>query len=610
MTGPWQSEPAVHFRFCLLLGCGVVLLAAATGSAEEDASCYPWPFAPQDRPQPVENCFHTILRPEQDRRGSSQGPYFHGGIDIVMPQGTPVLAVAEGTVRIYRESGLDNVVLTEANGDVWEYRHLAPGSAPPSLRVMEAQGRQVSRGTVLGTVVGWSFPEYSHLHLNRRSHTGAILNPLNELIPPDDDLAPEIRGLYLLPNGSRTPFRKDEDGALRVAGAVDIAVDAIDRMKGARFGNPPSRCAWRAQKHGDWVSFEPFQERLPGKRKNPVPRYPREQVNVLYVLSGGLRCRNPIPFDGHQFFPLIITNVDATGRPAPNGSWDTLVLPDGTYTLDVAVWDHSGNRAESSLKVCVTNVDPPDDPTGVPHFLDRLLDEVIRGAYRGPREHAHCFGAVYRGDIVRHTFELENRAPEEPLKVLSVTPGSTGRVVRFDPLIPPQGWATVTVALDTTGLVSRRVDEAFSVELSDGRRESLVLYGEVCPFFHVRPVPIVVRHDRRGTERLWAGDVVLYASAPLEVEEILWESSALPAPLGFQPRSHGAARCVGGRIELPSEGVIPSATGRMRVRVRAGRDTTYAASLPVVLSETPAKGADEEKPLTPPREPVLRQKQD
>lgn len=83
----------------------------------------------------------------------------HGGLDIIGPSGSPVVAAADGTVMEVSRSlkGKGNTVTIAHNGGyVTRYAHLG------SIAVK--QGRQVHRGEVIGTI-GMSGVSYApHLH--------------------------------------------------------------------------------------------------------------------------------------------------------------------------------------------------------------------------------------------------------------------------------------------------------------------------------------------------------------------------------------------------------------------------------------------------------------
>ena len=190
-----------------------------------DSPYYPWPFAPQSEPGAVAFRFHSVqVRPKTSLPWG--GSYFHGGVDIVMPVGTPVLAVASGSVKIYRDGRFDNIILTEASGDRWEYRHVQIDSTPSVIREAATIGARIPRGAVLGTVPPWGLG-YNHIHLNRRSSKGCILNPLDALIPISDTKPPQIIGVHFLAQGQGGSLAPDARGVVEVAGPVDVVVDAI-----------------------------------------------------------------------------------------------------------------------------------------------------------------------------------------------------------------------------------------------------------------------------------------------------------------------------------------------------------------------------------------------
>lgn len=91
-------------------------------------------------------------------------PAFHGGLDLISPQGEPVHASADGTVSnvIHSTKGLGNVVeITHAGGYVTRYAHLE------NTRV--AKGQKVTLGKQIGQVglSGNSFAPHLHYEVLR-----------------------------------------------------------------------------------------------------------------------------------------------------------------------------------------------------------------------------------------------------------------------------------------------------------------------------------------------------------------------------------------------------------------------------------------------------------
>lgn len=123
--------------------------------AEESA------LAPQTPQTPQPRTYTQTLSWPTTYRGIEEGREFtgdHSGIDLTMPEGTPIYAAASGVVTScgWREGGGGLVVaIDHGNGLVTRYAHLS--------RIIPSCGETVERGEVIGlsgqTNVGWP-----HLH--------------------------------------------------------------------------------------------------------------------------------------------------------------------------------------------------------------------------------------------------------------------------------------------------------------------------------------------------------------------------------------------------------------------------------------------------------------
>ncbi|HTL14504.1 MAG TPA: M23 family metallopeptidase [Thermomonas sp.] len=133
--------------------------SAAPGAA---APAIPPPIAPgATLPVPVQGVAPAQLQDTfTDARSAGRS---HDAIDIMAPAGTPVLAVADGTVEKLFESRLGGTTLYQFNAErtlAYYYAHLqayAPGIA---------EGQALRRGQVIGYVgsTGNASPEAPHLH--------------------------------------------------------------------------------------------------------------------------------------------------------------------------------------------------------------------------------------------------------------------------------------------------------------------------------------------------------------------------------------------------------------------------------------------------------------
>ena len=113
--------------------------------------------------------------------GQKVNPFYkvetaHNGVDLIAPQGDPVLAVADGTVTdiISERKGLGNVVeITHPGGYVTRYAHLA------DVRV--SRGQRVQRGRRIASVgiSGNTFAPHLHFELLK---DGKYLDPVDRFI--------------------------------------------------------------------------------------------------------------------------------------------------------------------------------------------------------------------------------------------------------------------------------------------------------------------------------------------------------------------------------------------------------------------------------------------
>jgi murein DD-endopeptidase MepM/ murein hydrolase activator NlpD len=114
-----------------------------------------------------------------DRRiinGSPHSP--HGGADYPAPEGTPVLAAADGVVALVGDHffGGHSVFLDHGDGLITMYLHLS--------RVFVEEGHAVSRGERVGMVGASGRATGPHLHFGVRWH-GARVDPSLLLSSPD-----------------------------------------------------------------------------------------------------------------------------------------------------------------------------------------------------------------------------------------------------------------------------------------------------------------------------------------------------------------------------------------------------------------------------------------
>lgn len=120
----------------------------------------------------------TIIYPFGTTTGPNNTRIPRHGIGIRAAVGTPVRAVAGGTVSLAGPLGLylTSVLIDHGGGYYTFYAYLNDATV--------RQGERVARGQVLGHVGGESSDEGPHLHFEIRGQGGIALDPANWLRPP------------------------------------------------------------------------------------------------------------------------------------------------------------------------------------------------------------------------------------------------------------------------------------------------------------------------------------------------------------------------------------------------------------------------------------------
>src|SRR5262249_50845930 len=144
---------------------------------------YGWPVMPFAQQHPVRGFFGD------PRIGDAGGASFHFGIDVSVPDGTPVYSVIAGTVHLNVAGGLQNIAVTSPGA--------TPGDSPDPPAV--ATGQHVNQGSLLGHVA----PSWGHVHFAERTPGGPYLNPLRPgaLAPFAKTQAPTVDRMLAERNG-------------------------------------------------------------------------------------------------------------------------------------------------------------------------------------------------------------------------------------------------------------------------------------------------------------------------------------------------------------------------------------------------------------------------
>jgi hypothetical protein len=270
---------------------------------------YPWPLEPFDRPHPVRAYFN-------DPRISGSSRAFHFGIDISGPNGTPVYAVAGGTVHLENPRA---VSVASASGE-FGYWHIVPAVA---------HRQRVRTHELLGHIAA----PWLHVHFAER-RGGLYRSPLRRgaLSPWKDTTRPRVTAIRFMRSGRELP-------ADLVRGAVDVVAEAHDvppvPVPAPWHGLPvtPAKVRWRVHHGGAvvrrWHTPVDFTKGL----------LPQSRFHAIYAPE---TRQNHAGEPGRYRFFLART-------------WSTQLLPDGTYDLEVEALDLAGNAGSLRLPFTIAN---------------------------------------------------------------------------------------------------------------------------------------------------------------------------------------------------------------------------------------------------------------
>lgn len=275
---------------------------------------YGWPVRPFDQQHPVRGFFGD------PRIGSGGGTSFHFGIDVSVPDGTPVYAVAAGTVHLNVAGGPQNIAVTSP-GVTHGYWHVQPAVS---------HGRHVDQHALLGHVA----PTQGHVHFAERTPDGPYLNPLRTGAVASFAKygAPTVDRIVAERNGHGLDV-----GAL--TGVVDLIAEAHDATPipplapYAHMPVTPALVRWRLVAHAaevvPWRTVADFRTTLPDNSRYHA------------VYAPGTTQNHP-PTPGLYRFQLA-------------AAFDTRAHPDGSYRLDVEVGDTRENSSRGHRMLTITN---------------------------------------------------------------------------------------------------------------------------------------------------------------------------------------------------------------------------------------------------------------
>jgi len=330
-----------------LLVVVAVLALAATGIANTPASAssravvapYDWPVKPFHEAHPVRANFGdprtTFLGPPTMHTLMTSDGIFedHFGIDISVPDGTPVYAVRSGVV------GLPNarVVSVDAgDGFITQYWHIIPA--------VKAGDHVDAYRTVLGHVM----KGYEHVHFTELDN-GVAVNPLapGHLAPYADTTRPEVAGIW---------FRASDTGPEilpeYVHGRVVMIANAFDmpalRVPGIWADLPvaPALVTWRIERASDGKVVVPSHTAFDVRQTLPTTPFWAHYARGTRQNMANFRIQRAWREPGVYLYKLTTTRFDSNR------------LPNGIYRLVVTATDIRGNAGSTRQTFIVHNGSP------------------------------------------------------------------------------------------------------------------------------------------------------------------------------------------------------------------------------------------------------------
>jgi hypothetical protein len=309
---------------------------ATAATSHRAAGAYGWPVKPFDRPHPVRANFGdpriSFAGPPTEAsilRGSGSFS-FHFGIDISVPDGTPVYPVHSGTVRLI---GKGNVGVSGDGMDT-QYWHLVVAVRPGQ--------RVVAYETVLGRVM----KGYEHVHFSQLER-GRPVNPLTgtRLGPYVDTTRPQVAAISFRAGTSTRELFPEA-----LSGKVTPVVQALDtpalRVPGQWRDLPvaPARISWHVVRASDRRTV--LREQVAFDVRTSIPS------NGLFwsYYARGSR-QNMCSFGTQRAWRVPGTYLYRLGtRPL-----DTRRLGNGIFELVVTATDGHGNSGSATQVFIVRN---------------------------------------------------------------------------------------------------------------------------------------------------------------------------------------------------------------------------------------------------------------
>jgi Peptidase family M23 len=337
-------------------------VAAVAGTllwAPAVAWSYPWPLKPFDRQHPIRGAFddprqNLVFSPslaEFPGAWGSPAPFrwadsFHFGVDIVARTGTPVYAVAPGTVYNYP----DAVAVVQADGHEFSYWHIR-AALPEHTQVTTHQ------------LLGWVKPDWGHLHFAEGDNHN-YLNPLRPgaLQPFLDTTTPVVTSIQIrtLQGARLAPGH--------ISGPVELLASAYDPPPlplPAPWHNAvwtPALVRWRLLQDGHTI--------VPWHTAADFRRHWLPASDYHHIYAPSTRQNRP-HHRGQYLFWLAHTLTK---------------LAPGRYQIQVQAADTRGNTQTRQLTITIEPATPPllaARQRGLKRRTGQAVEAISRTGFRG-----------------------------------------------------------------------------------------------------------------------------------------------------------------------------------------------------------------------------------
>jgi len=321
----------------------------------------PWPLTP--------NAQHPIGNTYAEYQNYGGSPYMHPGVDIFGADMQPVYSVSDGVVKaVLTTSGQYHwrVAIGDSGGAATTEGYLYAHLDQPTITVKV--GDVVKQGQHLGDLVPWPVSGFTHTHFARIEHSGTQWN--GSWLCTEN---PHLR----LQNQSelQAPVFEPAVGADTFAFCVNQTSNYLDpaKLKGkvdiiAHVGDKIGTnwvCSVQELRYTIYPVGSPgapviddklavfFNMDLDTYSGGPIDPF---LVDLLYKEDS--TCDTDGDYGSREFFHIL---TNSNGDQVYDASdmteaWDTALLPDGDYVIEVTATDVAGNSTTASMVVTTDNI--------------------------------------------------------------------------------------------------------------------------------------------------------------------------------------------------------------------------------------------------------------